>query len=421
MSNPLAIAAVSNTLRTLIDRGLRDGTTVTILPPDLARANVTGNQINIFLYQVALSPAWRNMDMPGRTQQGETAMPPLALNLYYLLTVFAGDNNDDLSSQSLLGRAMSLLHDHPLLGRVEIQAALPGNDLYAQIERIRLSVQPLTLDDIFKLWSGYQTPYRLSVAYEAAVVLIDSALASTTPLPVLTFGPDDTGPTAQADLIPPYSSLDPNLMSPRTDVVAGATLTLGGHHLQRPGDTAAVHFRGTIPPDPPDVPVKPGGTEQQVQVVVPATLSAGFYTVAAVISQPRAGDPTARDERVTNELPFALSPQITGIGPTGGIATTTFTAPVQVKPNAQGVVDLTLTVRPNVGLAQRPALLFGDLEVRAQPITGTSPTGQLRFLVNNPAPRRYRVRLRVDGVDSPLIDWSKTPPVFLAPVIEVTS
>ena len=126
MSNPLAIAAVSNTLRALIDRGLSDGTTVTLLPPDLGGANVTGNQVNIFLYQVAVSPAWRNMDMPGKTRPGETAMPPLALNLYYLLTVFAGDNFDDTASQSLIGRAMSLLNDHPVLGRERSRSRFRG-------------------------------------------------------------------------------------------------------------------------------------------------------------------------------------------------------------------------------------------------------------------------------------------------------
>ena len=63
------------------------------------------------------------------------------------------------------------------------------------------------------------------------------------PLPVLTLGRNDRGVTAQPDLLPPYPALDPDRMSPRTDVVVGTTLTLGGFHLQGPGDTAVVRFR----------------------------------------------------------------------------------------------------------------------------------------------------------------------------------
>jgi hypothetical protein len=167
------------------------------------------------------------------------------------------------------------------------------------------------------------------------------------------------------------------------------------------------------------VPVAAGGIEQRVQVVVPTTLPAGIYTLASVIGQPRIDDPTLRDVRVTNEIPFAIAPQITGIGPTGAATTTTFTAPIPISLGATSVVDLTLSVAPVVGLGQRVSLLFGDLEV-APEAAATGPVSSIRFVITNPQQKRYRVRVRVDGVDSPLIDWSQTPPVFLAPVVEVT-
>jgi hypothetical protein len=421
MSNALAIAAVSNTLRTLIDRGLRDGTVVTIQPPDLARENQTGRQVNLFLYQVALNPAFRNMDAPGRVRPNETGMPPLALNLYYLLTAYAGENDDDSMAHSLLGRAMSLLHDHPVLGREEIQAALTGNDLFAQVERIRLSLQTLTIDDVFKLWSGFQTEYRLSVAYEATVVLIDSAIASRTPLPVLTFGPKDTGPTAQASLTPAYPALNPGQLVPAVDITPGTLVSMGGFNLQASGSTARVRFRNPISDVSSDVPVEAGATEAQVQVKIPATLPAGIYSISAVINAPRVDQPAIREDKVTNELPLAISPSVTGIGPTGGAITTKFDNPIPVAPNPQGVVDLTITLSPSVGPNQRVALLFGAAEVAAQARAGTQPSDRARFLINQPAAKAYRIRVRVDGVDSPLIDWSQVLPVFSAPVVEVTS
>src|SRR5437667_11903702 len=103
MSNALSIAAVTATLRRLLDSiNVTIETTlaqadITTRPPDKARDNESGNQLNLFLYQVLPNAAWRNMDIPQRTKSGESAMPPLALNLYYMLTAY-GNGNDDILS-----------------------------------------------------------------------------------------------------------------------------------------------------------------------------------------------------------------------------------------------------------------------------------------------------------------------------------
>jgi hypothetical protein len=177
MSNALAIAAVTATLRQLLDEGLNidlPGTKVTTRPPDKARAGPGGNQVNLFLYQTLPNAAWRNLDYdPGPA--GAPAHPPLALNLYYLLSAY-GQNDDDPDpvSHRLLGRAMSLLHENPVLDPARIREALDGNDLHTQAERIRVSLQPLALEEMTKLWATFQTQYRISVAYEVSVVLIAS-------------------------------------------------------------------------------------------------------------------------------------------------------------------------------------------------------------------------------------------------------
>ena len=82
MSNSRAIAAVTATLRHLLDRGLNaaaPGTVVTLRPPDKARDGASSNQVNLFLYQTVPNAAWRNI------KPGERDQTPLALNLYYLL------------------------------------------------------------------------------------------------------------------------------------------------------------------------------------------------------------------------------------------------------------------------------------------------------------------------------------------------
>src|SRR5262249_23935308 len=148
----------------------------------------------------ALDAAWSNRDVPWLARPGETGHPALPLTLYYLVTAF-GANDDDTVAHRLLGRAMSVLHDHPVLGADEIRVAIPNNDLFLQRERIRVPAQPLSVDEMYKLWTAFQTQYRISAAYQAAVVLIDSTLPTRTPLPVLTRGPDDRGPVAQSTTI----------------------------------------------------------------------------------------------------------------------------------------------------------------------------------------------------------------------------
>lgn len=179
MSNSLAIAAVTATLRNLLDRGLNvsvPGTKVTTRPLDKARAHDLGNQVNLFLYQTLPNAAWRNIDLPRTDPATTTGHPALALNLYYLLSAY-GQNEDDPEpfSHRLLGEAMRLLHDHPVLDPQAIKEALAGNDLHAQAERVRITLQPLSLEEMSKLWSAFQTQYRVSVAYEVSVVLIERA------------------------------------------------------------------------------------------------------------------------------------------------------------------------------------------------------------------------------------------------------
>jgi hypothetical protein len=87
MSNFLAIAAVTTTLQSILFNNITlesdlNDTTVTILPLDKARGNNSNNQLNLFLYQVMRNAAWSNREMPRQVKPGETAFPPLPLNLY---------------------------------------------------------------------------------------------------------------------------------------------------------------------------------------------------------------------------------------------------------------------------------------------------------------------------------------------------
>jgi hypothetical protein len=402
MSNSLAIAAVTATLRQLLQDGITaetdlNDTVITMQPPDRARTNGTNtNQLNIFLYQTLPNAALRNSDMPGRANPGERAMPPLALNLFYLLTAYGRDNDQAQPfSQQVLGRAMSILHDHPLLLRDEVQAALPASDLHAQLERVRFTLQPLTVEDIFKLWSGFQTQYRLSVAYEASVVLIDSTLATSAALPVLTRGQDNSGITAHGSVASPFPLIE-TISAQQPAAQFGDTITITGQHFD--AGTVTVLFQNYRLRDPIRVDPLPGGTAVKIQVTVntnPAVWNAGFYSVSLEVKE-KPGTPDERI-RITNEIPFAIAPTITSTFPISAALATN-----------QATVDL--TTAPDVTPDQRVAIFLDDREIPADPLA--SPGNTLHFQVNPAMAGSYLVRLRVDGVDSLLVDRSGSKPVY---------
>lgn len=403
MSNALAIAAVTATLQSIVGRGVRadpelGDTTVSTLPLDKARVNNnTANQINLFLYHVLPNATWTNMDLPRQVIPGETGLPPLALQLYYLLTTYGRDNDvTQPFSHQLLGAAMSVLHDLPILSSQEIQAgtsaSLPRNDLAHQIERVRITLQPLSLEEVSKLWSGFQTQYRTSVAYEATVVLIESTRSPKTPVPVLTRGPDDRGITSQSDLLPPFPALDEAIPpKQQPSIRLGETLTLKGQHLD--GSNTRIRFNNPNWSAPVEVAPNPGGTSQSLSVTVPnqpATWPAGFYTLAVLVQRP--GETFLRS---TNELPLSLAPSLT-ISPTNPAA---------------GDITFTVTCSPEVRPSQRVELLLGNIPVAVNPFN--SQTGSLSFKAKAVAQGSYWVRLRVDGVDSWLVvDRSASPPSF---------
>lgn len=442
MSNSRAIAAVTATIRSLIERGfdpardpnadpLLQGTAVTMQPPDEARgASPPERQLNLYLYQVMPNAAYRNADVPRQLRPGETGQPPLALNLYYLLTAYAVDDQQPVSHR-ILGRAMAVLNDHPLLGRREIETALPNTGLSEQFERVRLSLQPLALEDIFKLWSGFQTHYRLSAAYEATVVLIESTRPSSSPMPVLQRGEDDQGNTSVAGVSLPILKA---IRLPRSQSSAslGDELLIIGQNLE---GLESVRFTLVNPRANSTAPillVPPAveTTDEGLKVTLPNDAaaselwSAGFYTVAVIVN--RGGQTWS-----SNELPISLAPGIENIAPGNVVAR-----------DPQGDVTITVTCGPNVRLArvddatmrfdQQVVLMLGTArQIAPQPPPPPPPapdpapvsTNQLDFVFHmEPAEvGQYLVRLRVDGVDSvPLDPLSETPRFDDAQKLEVT-
>lgn len=396
MSNSQAIAAVTATLQAILqqnlilDSDLTDAT-VTIQPLDKARGSNTNNQLNVFLYMVVRNAAWVTADMPRQVLPGEIGFPPLPLNLYYLITAFGRD--DDTAQpfgHELLGKGMSILHDHAILTPSDITAAtqtlLPDNDLAQQLERLRITFHPLSIDELAKLWTGFSMQYRLSAAYEVAVALINSTKPTRTPLPVLR-----RGVNAQSNLTAPVPTLL-SLAPPNQQQSARLNdiVTLTGVDLS--GTNIGVQFNHALWTTPIEVAPQPGGTSTSLSVQIPNVVTdwpAGFYTIAVLVQRP--GE-TFR--RATNALSMTLAPTIS-IAPASAPA---------------GAITYTVTVSPDVWPTQTPALMLNDNEFTTAAITAKS--GSLTFATTGLTAGTYWARLRVDGVDTLLVDRTKTPPVF---------
>lgn len=410
MSNANAIAATTATLLHLLSSrtpALIDGASVdvTTLPPDRARKGHTGAQLNIFLYQTQVNAAWRNLDVPRQVRAGESATPPLALNLHSMLTAYGDDNqnDDEMVSHRVLGGAMSVLHDHPVLGRAEIAAALADSGLDTQFERLRVTPIALSMDEMSKLWTAMQSNYRLSAGYEVTVVLIDSNLPVRAALPVLRRGADDQGPVATAARAPALAAI----RYPRGQQAArlGDDVVISGTGLG--AANAVVRFNNARLAEPITLPSAPGERPGEITLHLPSlaedpgamTRSApGLYSAVVVVRTP---DGHALD---SNELAFALAPAI------------------EPSPGAHAAGPFALDVRctPRIAAGQRVLLLFGADQYAPASVDQPAPAGNDPSLATfaqvqgatNPdgTPAQRIVRLRVDGVDSIPVVVDGSPP-----------
>ncbi len=428
MAGPFAVAAVTAVLKDLLNDGMANhdlsalgNVTVTALPPD--RIPVTAaeekSQLNLFLFQVAPNLAWRNTALPSRSVSGERLTnPPLALDLRYLVTAYG---KEEFHSEALLGYAMQVLHENPVLTREMVNATLkpalpagvtlpPGlgllstSDLAEQVELVKITPAYLGAEEMSRLWSAMQAKYRPTAVYTLSVVLIQADKAKKSPLPVLKQGDDGKGPQAQSNLIPPFPSIE-SFTLPKNQVegLLGDLVTVSGHHFAgdtgNPADVTVAARLVSLRLDAPVLVAVPLGsrTDKGLTFTIPntpLTLPAGVYAMAVAVT------PTAAPgETITsNEVLLVVSPKITG-----GLAPAIARAAVDVV-TGLGTATINITCSPDVLPEQRVTLALGAKEV----VAGPHPlkTSALTFVAKNMAAGEYFVRLGVDGAESILVDRS---------------
>ena len=379
MTNGNAVATVTKTLWTLLGTATQH---VTMKPPDKARDESYTEQLNLFLYNVPLAAAFRNSD-PAGLRPGESGSPPLPLTLHYLLTAYG---TDESLAHRVLGKAMHVLHEHALLSPAEIKSGDTDfhSGLDEQRERLKVTPIPLSNHDMFELWSGFATNYRVSAAYEVSVVLIDSTREPRTPLPVLRRGTSAVTGGAAA--------LTAALPSKGASVATlGAAVRVLGTRLAGVTGFELMHPRW----DEPEPLEHRTVSDQECEVQLPAAVTwpVGIYQLTAV---------TARDSLprvVSNSVPMSLGPKIKLISDD--------TVPA-------GDVTVRVECRPRIRADQDVRLLLGS--TTAEPSSVVTPVGPalpttVTATFHDVEAATYTVRLRVDRVDSDPISYADPPPV----------
>ncbi|MEU0391100.1 DUF4255 domain-containing protein [Streptomyces chartreusis] len=180
MSNALAIAHVTQALALLIETNLPPDIDIAVKveprkPPADPPAEPT---ITVFLYQVTPNTSQRNTDLPTRAADGRLVRRAAApLDLHYLISAYGEEA--ELVGQRLIGSVVRTLHEIPVLPKDIIELAgerahLSGSNLAEAAQRVRFTPTVMDIDETSKLWGMlHQTPYTLSVVYQAALVFID--------------------------------------------------------------------------------------------------------------------------------------------------------------------------------------------------------------------------------------------------------
>jgi Pvc16 N-terminal domain len=428
LSNTLAIATVTETLRHMIYRALPGsgvgGAHVTTVRLD-NKANLPSPGVNIFLYQVTINAAWQNADLSTRRADGSLLRrPQAAFDLHYLLTFHGEDAT--LDQQRLLGATLLELHAAPILSREIVQQVqdhvsfLNQSNLADQIDVVRVTPANLSLEDLNKVWMTFPTiDYILSVVYVAGVVLIQTDDEPPGPaLPVL----------KRRVMALPFSLATIDSVNPQpVDLSASSPtqITLLGSNLDPADDAVFTTPGGT---DLLTGIIQPGTGGDSLVVTLPIGLHAGVNAVQLTPSLPAPSSSYSsmppRPFAQSNVAAFVLRPAILSIlpGPSSG--------------------ELVVTLSPSVGPKQQVSLLLNQHGGTTAPqafslpaasrATETStlsfditsiPTGSIppEFFGSSPGsipPGAYLARVRVDGAESPLeVDSSGT---FSGPIVNIS-
>jgi hypothetical protein len=439
MSNALAIAGVTAVLQyyfnNLYASNFPPTVTVSCLAPDQIQNSIVSstpdkeNQVNLFLHQVTHNAAWRNVDLASMSADGTTRLnnPPLALDLHYLLTVYGSEY---WQAEALLGYALMMLHEAPVLTRADISNAItmltdpppphtvpyPSNPLTAvlntagladQIEMIKITPERMTREELAWLWTALKADYRPTFPFQVSVVLLQPELPSSFALPVLktVFAPFPMQAAQILAVQPPNN---------QTGAQPGDVVTVTGEFLTGATQISLTNTRYGVTLTPAATQVQANSLTFALPADAAGEYPAGVYNLAVQFMDPT----NSFVQQSTNTLPLAVAPslpaQLAAAAPsgTGTLVTISNFSPVLWE-GQEVVLALSTLSAPLLSVSAQAQLFAG-------PPSSPAATS-LNFLFDADLPTSGLVgRLQVDGVTSPVtVDMSAFPP-FIGPLVTLT-
>lgn len=177
MAKYTAIADVGNTLVSMLRKHM--------VPEPISQPEFIGLgspadkgdfALTLFLYNIVESGDSRNNQVEV-DRMGVMRYPPMALNLYYLLTAHSSSeiSSRALEEQRILGKAMQVLFDNSIIKGPDLKGTLEENN-----EEVKVVLDNMPFDMLIKSWNFPSIPYKLSVSYMVGPVYIDSTRIKST-------------------------------------------------------------------------------------------------------------------------------------------------------------------------------------------------------------------------------------------------
>jgi hypothetical protein len=120
-------------------------------------------QLCIFLYQALENTNMRNQPPPKNSEDPRTLV---SLNLHYLIIPITEKTETD---QLLLGKTLQIFAETPILRKTDLRGPLGESG-----EELKITLDRLSIEDLNRLWTMLQAPYRLCVSYSVSAVPIQT-------------------------------------------------------------------------------------------------------------------------------------------------------------------------------------------------------------------------------------------------------
>jgi hypothetical protein len=415
MSTMLAIAGVSAVLEYYMQNAY-SGTTglfgntvkVSAVAPDVVQATYNSptdfeNQVNLFLHQVTENAAWRNVCEPWLASDGQTQLknPPLALDLHYLLTAYG---TNDWQAEALLGYALLMLHENPVMTRQDIRTAflnlpssygsnplstpLGSSGLADQIEMIKIVPSTMGREELAWIWTALKADYRPTYAFQVSVVLMQQPAGVSLAFPVL-------HRRIKAQVTVPAQLQSIEFDHGQISAAPGTQVTVTGQYLSGASQVLLANARLGIQQTATATVID----AQSLTFTVPTTIPASIYSLSILFN-----NASGNTIQSTSSLPFGVAPAYVSTNSVVQTGTST---------------QVTITVSPALAATQGATFTLGSQSSTIPPVD--SATSTLQFTFAPPLnPVSYLARLVVDGAPSIVsVNWNAHPPVFTGPMVTI--